>query len=247
MRHSALSEAGRRVLARYARGQTLLAFDYDGTLAPITEVPHDALMRASTRKLLRQLSETFPCAVITGRAREDALQLLHDAGCLEVVGNHGIETNHGAPEFAPLVQEWCAALELELEAVQGVWVENKRCSITVHYRRARHAATARSSVWAAVQGLRGARFLGGKAVVNVLPKGAPNKGSALQLCLGRAGCSTAIYVGDDLTDEDAFALSEPVLGIRVGRGRSAASLYVDSQAQVEALMQALLEIKGWRE
>ena len=73
-----LAKKNQRVLARYALSNLLVAFDYDGTLAPIVAVPERAHMRATTRRLLRRVAERYPCVVISGRARADLIPRLKD-------------------------------------------------------------------------------------------------------------------------------------------------------------------------
>ena len=87
------------------------------------------------------------------------------------------------------------------------------------------------------------RVIGGTQVVNILPKGAPHKGIALERERDRLRCETAIYVGDDETDEDVFGLDQPgrLLTIRVGaRAGSAASYFIRRQADVDELLRALI-------
>ena len=71
MRHI-LARANRDVLRQFACSRVLLAFDYDGTLAPIVSDPKQAAMRATTRALLSEIAKRYPCVVISGRARADA-------------------------------------------------------------------------------------------------------------------------------------------------------------------------------
>ncbi|HKU43339.1 MAG TPA: trehalose-phosphatase, partial [Polyangiales bacterium] len=70
MKH-VLSRENREVLAQLARTRVLLAFDYDGTLAPIVAQRDRAHMRARTRRLLARVCALYPCAVISGRSRLD--------------------------------------------------------------------------------------------------------------------------------------------------------------------------------
>jgi trehalose 6-phosphate phosphatase len=83
-------------------------------------------------------------------------------------------------------------------------------------------------------------------VVNILPHGAPHKGSALERERARLKCDTAIYVGDDETDEDVFALNQPgqLLTIRVGQRRSSAAAYfIESQRKMDDFLQVLLKFR----
>jgi len=104
----------------------------------------------------------------------------------------------------------------------------------------------RGLVVEAVAGLRDTRIVEGKMVVNVLPAGAPDKGTALIKLRKRLRCESAIYVGDDDNDEDVFALAkgEHVLGIRVGRSRrSQAAYFVPSQTDIDRLLVKLVEAR----
>jgi trehalose 6-phosphate phosphatase len=90
--------------------------------------------------------------------------------------------------------------------------------------------------------MKGVRLVGGKLVVNLLPAGAPHKGLALEAARERFGCDTALYVGDDETDEDVFALDQPgrLLAIRVGRRRgSAAGYYLRNQREIDRVLRVL--------
>src|SRR5580698_11101963 len=87
-----LSKDSRILIARLAREKTLCAFDFDGTLSPLVEHPDRARMRAPTRKLLRSLAALYPCMVVSGRARADVIEKLNGANVVQVIGNHGAET-----------------------------------------------------------------------------------------------------------------------------------------------------------
>ncbi len=80
-------------------------------------------------------------------------------------------------------------------------------------------------------------------MVNLLPTDAPHKGIALERARTRFACDTAIYVGDDETDEDVFALDQPgrLLTIRVGQKReSLASYFLRNQGEIDRLLETLL-------
>jgi len=241
-----LSRANRDVLQQFAWSKVLLAFDYDGTLAPIVSRPERAVMRASTRQLLEDLIQLYPCIVISGRAQSDSLRRLHGVGVHEIVGNHGIEPWHATNRLAELVAGWRPLLEERLAPLRGVKVEDKVFSLAIHYRQSREKKEARAAILSAVAALGDVRLIGGKQVVNVLPQGAPHKGIALERERARLKCDTAIYVGDDETDEDVFALDQPgqLLSIRVGQRRaSAAAYYIENQREIDKLLAALLDLR----
>jgi trehalose 6-phosphate phosphatase len=238
-----LAAAHRDVLLQYAWSDVLLAFDYDGTLAPIVRDPTRARMRASTRRLLQRLARRFPCAVISGRARDDALLWLDGVHLVSVVGNHGLEPWQRPTSFEHEVARWRDRLAPLLAPYRGVELEDKHVSLAVHYRRSREKRRALAAIHEAVATLGAVRVVGGKQVVNVLPEGAPHKGLALERLRSEQGCDTALYIGDDETDEDVFGLDQPgrLLSIRVGARRgSQASYYLRDQREVDTVLALLL-------
>ncbi|HET8538303.1 MAG TPA: trehalose-phosphatase [Anaeromyxobacter sp.] len=241
-----LSEAGSPVLDALARERALLVFDFDGTLAPIVPRPADAAMRAETRTLLRVASLLYPCAVVSGRARADVASRLEGVPLLAVVGNHGAEAGFGPVDRSPRreVVAWAEALRAELGDAEGIELEDKGLSLAIHYRRAPDRAAARRRVRDAVAGLPAARVFGGRAVANVVPADAPDKGAAVAELLHRIGWRRALYAGDDVTDEDAFATDGVAVAVRVGRTHaSRAGWYLPAQREVDALLRALIEAR----
>jgi len=241
-----LSPANREVLAQMAWSNVLLAFDFDGTLAPIVAEAEKASLPSATRALLDGLALRYPCAIISGRARDDVLERVRGIQFWSVVGNHGLEPSFRDGRYVDDVRAWRRKLERRLGHAEGVSVEDKAYSLAIHYRQSRRKREALAAVREAIRPLTDARVIRGKAVVNLVPQGAPHKGVALEKLRARYGCDTALYVGDDQTDEDVFALDQPgrLLGIRVGRStRSAASYYLKDQAEVAALLRVLLNLR----
>lgn len=241
-----LSQASREVIEQFAWSNALLAFDYDGTLAPIVEDPDRAFMRPPTRQLLEQAARLYRTIVISGRAQDDALRRLRGVGVYEVVGNHGLEPWHGTHALIQKVRAWLGVLKDHLGGHKGVHIEDKIFSLAIHYRQSREKKKARAAILRGTGLLGPVRIIGGKQVVNVLPEGAPHKGVALERERERLGCDTAIYVGDDETDEDVFALDQPgrLLTIRVGAKRaSAASYYLRGQEAMDDLLRILIDLR----
>jgi trehalose 6-phosphate phosphatase len=244
-----LTRASRDLLEMFAWSNVLLAFDFDGTLAPLVSAPARAAMRPSTRHLLMRLSKLYPCVVITGRARGDALGRLRGIEVCRVVGNHGAEPSPGGAAMRRRVRRWLPLLTRRLSGHQGVVVEDKGFSLAIHYRRARRRIAARRAILTAAASLADARIIGGKLVVNVVVSDAPHKGLALERERSHFGCDTVIYVGDDETDEDVFQLDRPgrLLSVRVGRkASSAASYYLRGQGEIDRLLRTLIEARGDR-
>ena len=187
--------------------------------------------------------------VISGRRRADAVGRLAGIPLRRVFGNHGIEPSPALPAARRAVQGWLAHLTPRLDHVAGVIFDNKGASLAIHYRKARNRRAALKTILAATADLTDARILKGLLVVDLLPVGAPNKASALQSELRRLRCWAALYLGDDQTDEDVFALSRrlPLLAVRVGRKpHSLAPYYLASQNQVDTLLAALLDLRSKR-
>ena len=91
--------------------------------------------------------------------------------------------------------------------------------------------------------------MGGNQAVNIVARGAPHKGIALERVRNLLACDTIIYVGDDDTDEDAFRAATPdrLLAIRIGaKRRSRARHWLKSQAEVDAFLQTLLSLRPTR-
>lgn len=228
----------------FACSNMLLALDFDGTLAPIVPDPGRAAVRPATRQLLRRLPRQRPCVVISGRARADVLRRLRGTGVTDVIGNHGAEPSPLMAAARQTVRRWVPELRRCLVGLRGVMVEDKGVSVAVHYRHAPRRTAARARIMATAAGLAGVRLVGGKLVVNLLPAGAPHKGLALEEARERLGCDTALYVGDDETDEDVFTLDQPgrLLSVRVGRSlNSAAGYYIRGQSDIDRLLQVLLD------
>ena len=241
-----LARAERARLRRLTRRRLLVALDYDGTLAPIVRRPERAALRLGTRGLLRRLAVLYPCVVISGRSRRDLLRRLRGLGLAGLIGNHGGEPSPRGRALRARVKRWRTTLEARLGALTGVTIEDKGLSLAIHYRGARRADATRTAIRAAGARLVGARLVGGKHVVNVVPAEAPHKGAALEAVRLRLGCDCSLYVGDDETDEDAFAVAGAArIGVRVGRKQgSRARYYLRGQVQVDALLELLLRLRS---
>jgi trehalose 6-phosphate phosphatase len=228
-------------LNRFALSNVLVALDYDGTLAPIAPTPGAARMRDQTRHLLGKVAELYPCVVISGRALADLERRLAGVPVSWLVGNHGLETRADSSE--PQARGWSQILEGRLPAVPGLIIEDKGHTITVHYRLVEDKAGMRKAIQDALADLPDARALGGIEAISLLPRDGRNKGTALRETQRQFGCDTAIYVGDDETDEDAFRSGSPddLLSIRVGQSpETAAQFWLDEQTDIDAFLNELI-------
>jgi trehalose 6-phosphate phosphatase len=209
-----------------------LFLDYDGTLTAIVDRPEDALLPRATRDALSALARLCPVAVVSGRALSDVKDLVGlegivYAGChgFDIAGPGVIPPRHAEAERAlPLLAEVAEALARRLRTIEGVRVENKTYAVAVHTRLV--APEREDEVRAAVAG-HGARhpelrLTAGKKVIEVRPRVEWDKGRAVLWLMGALHLDrpevVPVYVGDDLTDEDAFAaLDGRGAGIVVGR------------------------------
>lgn len=238
------------MLAQLAWSRILLAFDFDGTLAPIVVQRDNAQMRQRTGELLAKVCTLYPCAVISGRSQGDVGSRISGSAVKYVVGNHGVEPGAGLGDFEQDVSRAREALEQSLAGWAGVEIENKQYSLAIHYRKSRNKQLARSAIHSSVSVLPvNMRIVPGKLVVNIVPERAPNKGDALLNLRASEHADTALYVGDDVTDEDVFKLDQPgrLLSVRVGESKcSAAGYFLRDQKEIDRLLGRLVALRGKR-
>ena len=242
------------------RGRRPAVFlDFDGTLAPIVDRPADAAIDAETRAAVARLARRCPVAVVSGRDLPDvaarvALDELYYAGShgFDIAGPRGLRHVH--PDGVRAVPALDAAEKMlrdALRGIDGVLVERKRFSLAVHVRLVRDDAAVAAVERAVDRALRQHHSLRkglGKKVFDLQPDIAWDKGAAVLWLLRALGFDgpdvLPVYLGDDLTDEDAFrALAGRGLGIAVlDQDRPTAADYrLDDPAQVRLLLGRLAD------
>lgn len=243
MRHL-FSPAGDAAIAQLmARQHVLLAFDFDGTLAPIVARPDDARVSMAIARRLELLARRHPVAVITGRSIADVRPRLGFEPAF-VVGNHGAEGLDWVPSGQGM-EVLRARIEAQMEALTtaGVQIEDKALSLALHYRLARDRDAALCAINALIDALPAdLRTFGGKCVVNVVSKAAPDKGAAALSLLRSSACDSLLFVGDDVNDEAVFELARADwLTVRIGRaqGASRAMFFLDTHAEMSALLERI--------
>jgi trehalose 6-phosphate phosphatase len=218
----------------------LLLLDYDGTLAPIVDDPGRALPHPSIPSLLTRLGERHPLYVVSGRDLATLGHLLTDHTGMPLpvaaIGLHGAEVGTlGLPSSRPAIDANETALRLMLEtlpALEGVEVERKGgAAFAVHYRRSPHPLNTRQALarWAA--GAPGQlEAVWGKMVVELRARGV-SKGIAVGQIAAAHPNRVPVYLGDDVTDEEAFAalneLDPRAVTVKVGRGDTSARFRLD--------------------
>lgn len=201
--------------------QPLLAFDFDGTLAPIVAKPDDAHIPELVAQRLQRLRELAPVAIVSGRDVDDLRPRLSFQPHY-IIGNHGAEDS-SVPDAgrSDLLEGFLSRLDRQHEWLKtaGITVDAKRHSIALHYRSAPNQGEALEVVSYLVANLPpGLAAVGGKLVMNIVSAAAPDKAHALVSLVERSHARSAMFVGDDINDEPVFARAEPSwLTVRVGR------------------------------
>jgi trehalose-phosphatase len=239
-----------RALARVP--MLLVASDYDGTLAPIVDDPARARPLRDSILALRGLSElpATHAAVISGRALRDLAVMSRLPDEVSLVGSHGSEFDSGViadldDEALRLLQQLVGSVNTIAAGAEGLTSEIKPSSITLHYRNANpeDAARALHQIDVGPASWAGVHRRDGHMVVELGVVGT-NKGDALEELRHRLGASAVLFVGDDRTDEDAFAhLRGPDIGIKVGAGETVARYRVNSPEVVSEVLATIVKLR----
>lgn len=205
-------------------GRRLAVFlDYDGTLAAVHADPTRVRLTPAMADTLARLSRRFPTAIVSGRKRPEVAERVGRPDMV-VAGSHGFDIAGPGLEpyraaaaggFDGALDALTAAIADALAAIAGPIVERKEGAIAVHYRLV--AAADVPAVEAAVERLAplqaNLRLVKGRGVYEIMPRLDWHKGRAIEWILNAwGGGHVPIYLGDDATDEDAFALLRDELG-----------------------------------
>ncbi len=240
-------------LERLARTPVLLvATDYDGTLAPIVENPADAVPDREAIVALRALA-ALPqthAAIISGRALAELASLSGAPDEIHLVGSHGSEFDADFLRSLTPEQDRLRARVLdELESIarsgDGFLVERKPASVAFHFRNATDADADRAirEIAEGPARFEGVHVKDGKKVVELCVL-ETNKGRALEALRRRCGASAVLFLGDDVTDEDAFVtLTGPDVGVKVGPGESVATLRLGDTHEVARTLAQLADLR----
>lgn len=243
---------------RLAGLRPVVFLDFDGTLSPIVERPEEATILPAARSAVERLAARVPVVVVSGRGREDVARRV---GLPDLIyaGSHGFDiagpgfAHQVAPELPPLVARVAAGLEEELAAIGGTEIEPKAWTVAVHYRRvaAGEVAAVEAVVDRAVAAYPELVKAGGKKVWEVRPAFAWDKGAAVLYVLEALGLDgedvLPVYVGDDVTDEDAFRVLRQRegggIGVRVAdeAAETGAEYVLRAPEEVPELLRRLTE------
>ncbi len=244
--------------------RVVVFLDYDGTLTPIVSRPEDAVLSSEMRNTLIGLTKKCTVAIISGRGLADARQLVNVDG-LYFAGSHGFEIEgpgdvfmelEMARQMLPLLDEVEEELARELERIQGSQVERKKYSIAVHYRNVEEDQAPEVETIVDQTLARHAKLKkgGGKKVFELKPDLHWHKGRAVQWLLEKLELDqlrvAPIYIGDDVTDEDAFeAFSKKGVTLIVGdEPRITKAKYrLESVEEVQSFLFMLqVYLRNWR-
>ncbi|MFH1457561.1 MAG: trehalose-phosphatase [Candidatus Omnitrophota bacterium] len=235
--------------------------DYDGTLTPIVETPEKAVLSKATKGLLEKISESprFRLAFISGRTLKD---IKGKIGLKNAIysGNHGLEIEGPKIRFeAPvseahkrILEKIKSDLKRKVAGVKGVFLEDKGLTLTLHFRLVdkKKVPFVKTAFHEAVI-LRltkdEIRIKTGKKVLEVRPVSGWDKGKVVLWLLSRQTFITShtlpVYIGDDVTDEDAFkVLKNRGITLFVGRPKhSAAQYYLKNTQDVSDFLKRIFK------
>jgi trehalose 6-phosphate phosphatase len=227
-----------------------LFLDIDGTLAELQDDPSAVRLSPQTHELLRQLTAraSGAVAIISGRRLLDADDVVGDS-VTSVAGLHGLEYRLDNARFlakpsATLSRAVGVVRSLARAGEIDVRIEDKGAGVAIHYRHAPQQESRIRYITEAIAHLHGIRALHGNMVSELLPHGS-TKGDAVRFFMAHAPFAdrVPVAVGDDLTDEDAFAACSALggSGVIVGpRPDTRAQYRLQNVAQVEAWLKAAL-------
>lgn len=250
----------KEITARIEGRKIVVFLDYDGTLTPIVDDPEKAFLPNSMQDVLKRVAESFPLAVISGRDLPDIRELvgmeeIYYAGShgFDIAGPEGMRTQHQkGTDYLPSLNDAEKELKEKVKPISGAKIERKRFSIAVHYRKVREeeVASVKKIVKEVAKRHSDLRQSEGKKVLELQPGIDWHKGKAVLWLLDKLGLNKTdvvpFYLGDDVTDEDAFkTLRDRGIGIVVmDKPRPTAAQYrLNDPDEVEQFLARLVLMK----
>ncbi|MBC5991344.1 trehalose-phosphatase [Pontibacter cellulosilyticus] len=232
--------------------------DYDGCLTHIVKDPDKAILSEEMKKTLQQLAEVCPVAVVSGRDRANVAKLVQ-LDNLYFAGSHGFDISGpgnmhtepgGAKAALPALEAADKTLKQKLSHIDGAMVERKRYAIAVHYRNVadNHVEEVKKVTADVLQQHPELKEGLGKKIIELKPNLDWHKGKAVLWLMEELDLNKPdiipLYIGDDITDEDAFAeLQGKGIGILVGEhdDQTAAGHRLESVEEVQEFLQKLTQ------
>ncbi|MFC5928661.1 bifunctional alpha,alpha-trehalose-phosphate synthase (UDP-forming)/trehalose-phosphatase [Cryobacterium melibiosiphilum] len=239
-----------------AADSLLVALDFDGTLAPHVDEPEDARAVAGTREAVQRLldQDGVRVALVSGRALASLQHVADPHQDVLLTGSHGIEMRLDTPDveinlLAGEVEQLdtlARVLEGISGSVAGTTIERKPAGMAIHTRLATTKDGERAQREAREQlgeQLPGLTVREGKNVLEFSVR-SRTKGDALDVLRAHTGAERVLYAGDDVTDEDAFAVLRDLdLGLKIGPGPSLAGHRVRSPKEVTEVLNLLADLR----
>ena len=235
------------------RHPLLVALDFDGVLAPLSDDPAAVTPLPEAVAAIRRLvAHGIPVAVVSGRDLASLSSVAQIGPGVLMVGGHGdewaeparLEVSHADLDaHVDVVHAAAVAAHRVAAAHPGAWIELKRTSVAVHVRRmpSHLRAAALAAARQALHGIPGVRLLPGTDVLEATTTPA-DKGVAVQTLRAMSGAAAVIFLGDDVTDEAAFARLGPGdLGIKVGDGDTRAAERIPDCIAVTHVLRTLAD------
>jgi len=226
----------------------LIGLDIDGVLSPIVAHADDAVLLDGMGDAVATVAAhpAVEVAAISGRSLAGITQFgLGDD--IHVIGSHGMEPRDGTMtdlddvEVARLLRLRSLVEAAATRAGDGAWVESKPASVVLHVKQADpvSGAAALADLRAAAAQVEGTTLKPGSAVLELLTRSG-DKGTAMQQLAAQLNAESLVFVGDDVTDEDAFAVvGDSGVSIKVGDGHTIAGHRVRDPADVRTWLQRL--------
>ncbi|WP_336922126.1 trehalose-phosphatase [Aquipuribacter sp. SD81] len=232
-----------------ARRPLLVALDFDGVCAPLVDDPSTSRALPGTAEAVDALVglDGVTVAFVSGRSLESLAAVSGSPAGVVLVGGHGAETGDDVdlpPEAADLLARALVAVQEAVDGVPGASAEHKPTTVVLHTRLASDEDTERVQqvVFDGPAAWDGVHVRTGHDVVE-LSVVAADKGQAVQVLAEQHGAEATLYAGDDVTDEDAFAVLDEArgdVGVKVGDGETRARWRVDSPEDVTEVLQELV-------
>jgi trehalose 6-phosphate phosphatase len=235
-----------------------LYLDYDGTLTPIVEDHTQAHLSEQMKETLLAISRKMPIAIVSGR---DTAFIQHQVGLdrLYYAGSHGFEikgpnnyyfVTEKGQQLLPQLDQAEKDFHEMLQPIEGVKIERKKYAIAIHFRQVAENDLAKLQhlVDNALKTLTKLKLSGGKKIMEISPDIDWHKGKAVEVLsrhIGNNGMAdSALYIGDDVTDENAFKSLTDGIGIVVGNRADCtfADYRLNDVDEVRAFLGSLLEI-----
>ncbi len=238
------------------KGLPLLAFDFDGTLVGFRENPSEVHLSKIQAELLARLARAYPVAIISGRSLTDLKTKTRGLPPLHLAGNHGFEMesrdgkslDRGTVAWERALRKWIRSLREATRThpdLRDVVIEDKRYSLSAHFRTAPTPARTEKALQAWAKTLTPEpRVVRGVFVLNLVPARAAHKGGALQKLMRATGSTSALFAGDDTTDEDVFRLGlKTLISVKVGSHpkKTAAKFRLKTRTELTELLRRLVQ------